>query len=178
MNKKLLLAYASRAGSTSEVVDRMAEDLRSAGLDVDVKRVQVVRSLQGYDAVVVGTPIRMYNPLKEAMKFASTFQPELQALPTACFSTGLAMQIDTPLNREAAEKFIAPLVALLQPKAVGLFPGKLEFANLDLPWRWIFGMSSKGKGEVVTGGNTMREGDYRDWEEMKTWALALPEKLF
>lgn len=178
MNKKILLAYASRAGSTAEVVDYLAAELRVTGADVDVKRVQVVRSLQGYDAVLVGTPIHMYNPLKEALKFARTFQTELLALPTACFSMGLAMQVDTPLNREAAEKFIAPLVALLQPKALGLFPGKLEFARLDLPWRWILGMASKGKGEVSAGGNMMREGDYRDWEAMKAWAQALPEKLF
>ena len=56
---KILVTYATRAGSTFEVAVLVAEVLRAAGATVDVKYVTAVHELEGYDAVVVGSSIRM-----------------------------------------------------------------------------------------------------------------------
>ena len=57
--KRVLVAYASKAGSTAEVAEAIAESLSAKGQVVDVKKIEHVTDLSGYDAVLVGTCIRM-----------------------------------------------------------------------------------------------------------------------
>jgi menaquinone-dependent protoporphyrinogen oxidase len=54
-----LIAYATRAGSTAEVAVFIGERLSERGLAVDVGPVQHLSSLEGYDAVIVGSAIRV-----------------------------------------------------------------------------------------------------------------------
>ena len=56
--KRILVAYASKAGSTAEVAAFIARKLADAGLAVDLRRAKSVRSVDGYRAVVVGSAIR------------------------------------------------------------------------------------------------------------------------
>ena len=48
MADSILMAYATRYGSTQEVADRIAATLRESGLTVDVQPVKQVRTLDGY----------------------------------------------------------------------------------------------------------------------------------
>ena len=66
MADSILMAYATRYGSTQEVADRIAATLRESGLTVDVQPVKQVQTLDGYRAVVVGAPLYMSDWLKEA----------------------------------------------------------------------------------------------------------------
>lgn len=54
MNQKVLIAYASRTGSTQEVAQAIAEELIKRGYPVDVCKADKVNSLEGYTAVLVG----------------------------------------------------------------------------------------------------------------------------
>jgi len=55
----ILTTYATRAGSTFEVAEQIAEILRTTGASVKVKPVPAVHEMKDYDAVVIGSPIRM-----------------------------------------------------------------------------------------------------------------------
>jgi menaquinone-dependent protoporphyrinogen oxidase len=57
MRPRILVAYASRAGSTAEVAEVIGRVLREGGPEVDVCPVGAVHSLAGYDALVLGSAI-------------------------------------------------------------------------------------------------------------------------
>ena len=56
---RALLVYATRHGSTREVADAVAEELRAAFAEVDVHEARSAPPPAGYDAVVVGGPMIM-----------------------------------------------------------------------------------------------------------------------
>lgn len=57
MGTKILVAYASRAGSTSEVAEVIGQELCSAGAQVDIRPINEVKNIESYQAVVVGSAI-------------------------------------------------------------------------------------------------------------------------
>lgn len=59
MTSTVLVAYATRYGSTPEVADAVGDRLRAAGLEVEVRPVDGVRSLDGYTAAVIGAPFML-----------------------------------------------------------------------------------------------------------------------
>lgn len=57
--KKVLIAYASRTGNTDKMANYLAEGVRFAGHDVDVKKISSIEKaedLNGYDAYLFGCP--------------------------------------------------------------------------------------------------------------------------
>lgn len=54
-----LVAYATRSGNTKEIAELVAEGMRIAGLEAQVKNASEIRSevdLEGYDAILIGSP--------------------------------------------------------------------------------------------------------------------------
>jgi menaquinone-dependent protoporphyrinogen oxidase len=165
MGDRILIAYGSKCGSTGEVAEAVSKVLCQSGAAVDVKRVQDVRDLKPYRAVVLGSAIRMSKPLSEVIHLAKKHRTPLAALPVACFSVGLAMQADTPENREKAKQFLTPLLdEVKSPVGVGLFGGKLDYKTLSPVFRWMFSQDKSGE---------MAEGDWRDWDAIHAWAKGL-----
>jgi flavodoxin I len=57
--KKVLIAYVSRTGKTESMANYIAEGLRIAGQDVELKKVAAIeneKGLTGYDGYVFGCP--------------------------------------------------------------------------------------------------------------------------
>ena len=50
----VLVAYGTKNGSTASIAKIVGEELRDQGASVDVRDAATVRSLEGYDAVVIG----------------------------------------------------------------------------------------------------------------------------
>jgi menaquinone-dependent protoporphyrinogen oxidase len=169
MAKKVLVAYATKAGATTEVAEEVGKVLTECGLAVEVRAVDKVKSLSAYDAVVLGTAIRMEKPLSEAVNFAKKFKSELANRPLACFSLGVWMREDTPEHREMTRCFLKPLLSELpEPASLGLFGGRLDYSNLSPIWRVLASQDKTG---------LMQEGDWRNWEAIRAWANELAPKL-
>ena len=69
MTQKILVTYASRTGSTSEVAETARNILTDKGAEVDLLPVQSVHTLDPYLAVVVGSAIQNRQWLPEALDF-------------------------------------------------------------------------------------------------------------
>lgn len=162
MNKRILVTYATRAGSTSEVASAIAETLAKRGFVVDVKPVKSKPGLDGYQAVVMGSAIRMGSWLPEMVDFIKKNQAALQALPTALFSVHLQNTGEDETSRAARKAYTAPMYALLSPSVEAFFQGNMDYARLSFLDRLLAKAVAS-----QTGGSA---GDHRDWEKINRWA--------
>lgn len=165
---RILVAYASKCGSTGEVAEAVGQALCRAGAAVQVRRVQDVKDLDGYDAVILGSAVRMGKPLSEVIKFARKHRTALREVPTACFVACAAMKEDTAENRAEASTYLAPLREFISPVGEGLFGGKLDHNKLSPLLRLAASKDTSGQ---------MAEGDWRDWQAIDTWAVGLGPAL-
>lgn len=160
-NKRILVAYASRYGSTGEISQEIGEVLRSSGMSVDVRNVCEVTDLSGYQGAVIGSPIYMGKWLPEAAEFVRQFQEDLRDMPVAVFAVGFSMKEPTESNRQYALTAVHTIRPYVHPFDIGLFGGKITYGSLSTADRDMIRMSGA------------EEGDFRDWDEITAWASGL-----
>ena len=189
--KKILVAYATNAGSTAEVAQTVGEELGKAGNQVEVRPIKDVITVEQYDAVVVGAPMIMGWHVS-AVNFVKKNERALSKLPIAYFLTAMSLTQDssaksrqTPISidprlatppknpgklsfREgyaSIDNYLPSLLkasAQIKPVSVGFFGGKLDLMRLKL-WQKLFVML------VVQA----QPGDYRNWPFIREWAAGL-----
>lgn len=159
--KTILVAYATRAGSTFEIATCVAQVLGAAGATVNVKPVTAVYEVSGYDAVIIGSAIRMGCWLPEAAAFVQTHHEALSHIPTAYFLVSGLLGEETPDTRRKVRAFLDPVCAILEPVSIGLFAGKVDFNTMNWHDRTI--------AEAVSSS----EGDWRNWAAIRGWAQEL-----
>ena len=166
-HSKILIAYASRSGSTEEIAQFIGTCLKQAGLEVDVLPVSDVRELSIYQAIVVGSAIRKSAWLPEAIQFVQTHRSELSRKPFATFTVCITLAMsNSDLYRQAVSKWIQPVHSQVKPLSEGLFPGRLEFSRLS--WNW-----DTMKLRLVVALGIFPKEDRRDWNAVRTWANQL-----
>jgi menaquinone-dependent protoporphyrinogen oxidase len=166
MSGSVLVAYATRYGSTQEVAQAVAETLREQGLTVEMTPAREAQDLNGYNAIVLGAPLYMFHWHKDALHFLKRHQTALSTRPVAIFALG-------PLHDEAQE-FEGAREQLdkelandpwLTPIAIAIFGGKLDPARFTFPHNLIPVMRN------------MPPSDVRNWETIRAWATDLAPKL-
>jgi menaquinone-dependent protoporphyrinogen oxidase len=161
MNRHILVAYATRAGSTTGVAEAIGQTLREAGAQVDVLPVTEVRDLAGYDGLVLGSAVRVGKPLPELLHFADRYTWALNDLPVAYFVVCATMMENTPEHREVVLGYLTPLRRIREPVSIGLFAGAYDPKSVNLLLRWL------------ARAMHAPEGDWRSWAEIRDWARAL-----
>lgn len=181
MTQKILVTYASRAGSTAEVAEAISEALAptlnpslspASGLSgVDVLPMQDVRNLSEYSAVIAGSAIRAAKWLPEAVQFVRTHQTALRHKPFAMFTVCITLAMsNSEQYRAAVSGWTAPVRAIVKPLSEGLFPGMLDFTRLPMNWETL-----KLRATVAMG--VFPRGDRRDWNAVHAWAESLKPML-
>jgi menaquinone-dependent protoporphyrinogen oxidase len=171
MNQKILVTYASRAGSTAEVAEAIATTLREGGLQVDVLPMQEVKDLTAYQAVVAGSAIRQAKWLPEAVQFIRAHQSTLRHKPFAMFTVCITLAMANGEGyRSAVAGWVAPMRALVRPLSEGLFAGMLDFNKLPLNWETL-------KLRLTVALGIFPRGDRRDWHAIRAWAESLRPML-
>jgi menaquinone-dependent protoporphyrinogen oxidase len=163
MDNKFLVAYGTMAGSTAEVAQAIAEEMRSGGLLVDLKPVEEVKDISGYQGLVLGTAVRAFRILGKTKRFLRKHRKVMQSIPVAYFLVCLTMSEETPENIERATSFAKPMIKIKEPVSLGLFGGALIHENL----KDIFGKALK----------SVPEQDNRDWNKIRTWGQEMVDKL-
>jgi menaquinone-dependent protoporphyrinogen oxidase len=163
---KVLIAYASKRGSTAEIAEAIADSLRQAGLAVDCKPAEDVGSLDAYGAVVLGSAVYMKRWRGDAKHFLRKHGEELSALPFWIFSSG-------PVGDPAK----APDASWLEP------PRIVDRAErLGVRDHAVFGgrvpATPRGPIERSMRDNTPDEyRDLRDWDAIRAWAGGIATEL-
>lgn len=170
MPDKILVTYASRAGSTVGVAEAIGQTLAENGLQVDVRPMSDVTDLAPYRAVVAGSAIRDGQWLPEAMQFMRTHQAALSQRPVATFMVCMTMAAKNETYRAGAAEWMGPVRALIRPVSEGYFAGALDLSKVpSLRKRLMFRVS------IALG--VWAEGDHRNWDAIRAWAEALAPRL-
>jgi menaquinone-dependent protoporphyrinogen oxidase len=166
MSNQILVAYASRAGSTAGVAEAIGQTLAESGAQVEVRPMQDVEDLAPYRAVVAGSAIQGGKWLPEAMQFMQTHRAALAQKPFAAFLVCMTLAIANGKYREHVADFLQPVRALVRPVSEGLFAGALDISKVpSFRDRLMFRLS------VIFG--VWSEGDHRDWNAIRAWAESI-----
>jgi menaquinone-dependent protoporphyrinogen oxidase len=157
---KILVAYASRLGSTAGIAERMAARLRSHGLDAIARRVKAVADLGEFDAFVVGSAVYAGQWLREASRFVEHHAAVLSTHPVWLFSSG-------PVGERATSAApiepagVRELREIARPRGHRVFAGALDRRTVD--------GADLGFGERFIAKRFVPEGDFRDWPLIDAW---------
>lgn len=160
MEKKTLVAYASKYGATAEIAKKIGDVLQQAGVQADVLPVDGLRDLTPYKAVILGSAIYIGKWNKEAVDFMQTHEQVLAHRPVWLFSSGPTGEGDPVELLEGWRLPVAlqPIADRIQPRDIAVFHGYLNPHKLNL----IEKLAMKGMKKPM--------GDFRDWDGIVTWA--------
>lgn len=190
--KRILVTYATMAGSTEDVAKAVGEEIARSGAQVDVLPVGRVEDLRAYDGVVVGGPMIM-GWHRQAAGFLRKHREEFQRIPLAVFITamsltrtgetsleGVPLCVDENLPKPPAKEgslsfrerysrlsnYLRPIFQATRPArpvSIGVFGGRLEFGRLKW-WAILFVML------IIQA----PPGEKRNWPAIRAWAADLP----
>ena len=150
---RVLVAYASRAGSTREVANRVADRVDVAGICVDVQSADAVTDLDPYDGVVLGGALYMGRLHRDARRFLRRHRTRLAQIPFAMFAMGpLTLDEDDVRGSRAQLEAALKKVPDVRPMLDGIFGGVVDPTKLRFPF------------------NRMPASDARDWAAIDEWA--------
>jgi menaquinone-dependent protoporphyrinogen oxidase len=160
VSARVLVAYASKLGSTAEIAETIAHVLRDSGHRALALPAHDVTSLDDWDAVILGSAVYAAHWQRDARRFAERFRDELTVRPLWLFSGG-------PLDRRLArsDQPITPHGATITEGLGALghrtFGGRLARDAAVDP-------------QVL---QTHRLGDYRDWQAIVEFAYRIAREL-
>lgn len=195
MSQKILVTYTTNAGSTAEVAEKIAAELRAGEGSVDVRRLEEVTDLSPYKAVVIGAPM-ILGWHRGAVNFLKKHQSALSKIPVAYFLTaisltrhgedrltGLHLTLDPNLSKSpknpprlglrerftTLDHYLLPVLSAapkVKPVSVGIFGGKMDFTRLKL-LQMLFVMI------IIQA----QPGDRRNWPAIQQWAAGLSNQF-
>jgi hypothetical protein len=90
----------------------------------------------------------------------------MSGLPVAYFILCDLLREYTPFNRQVALGYVAPLRMLHEPVNVGMFAGRRDLSNVHPLLKWVLMRVLR-----------LAEGDWRDWEQIRAWAVTIAGQL-
>jgi menaquinone-dependent protoporphyrinogen oxidase len=173
---RVLVAHASRHGSTAEIADRIAERLAAAGLDAVAMDVDDVADDTVFDAYVVGGAAYMFHWLKPATAFVRRNEELLARRPVWLFSSGPVGDETVDEDGNDVLEVTRPrefdeLHDLLEPRDEKVFFGKWD---PDAP---AIGFAERMMKFVPAGRAALPAGDFRDWDDIDAWADTIAAAL-
>jgi menaquinone-dependent protoporphyrinogen oxidase len=160
MNGRVLVAYASKHGSTAEVAEVVAAALCEQDVEVDVRRAEEVDELERYGGVVLGGALYMGRLHRDARRFLHSHREALAKLPVAVFAMGpRTLEPGDVASSQAQLDRTLARVPEITPFSVAIFGGVVHPHELDFPF------------------SRMPASDARDWEAIHAWAREVGDVL-
>ncbi|NMA78661.1 MAG: flavodoxin [Actinomycetales bacterium] len=160
----VLVAYATHSGATRTLAETLAAALTADGLDVDLADIAESPDPTEYDAVVLGSGVRVEAVEKPAASWAALHADALAATAFAFFScSGSAADPSKGGRQKATDTFLASLP--VTPVAVKNFPGWVLMDRIPLHER------------VLLKSMRTPTGDFRDLPAVEAWGLEIAPLL-
>jgi menaquinone-dependent protoporphyrinogen oxidase len=168
----IAIAYATRHGHTAKIAKYLAAAVRRAGLDaqlLDTDKPPRAPHLERVDTVVVAAPIHAGGYLPSTVQWVRAHVVELNAIPTAFCSIGLAVASRTTDGRAQTQ----PIVEAFQretgwrPGRTELVAGALQYTKYNFMVRFVMRRIAAANGGDV---DTSRDYEYTDWGALDRFA--------
>ena len=159
---KVLVAVASRHGSTREIGDAIGEVLDAAGFDVTVLDPDDVEDLAPFGAVVLGSSVYVGRWAASARALVDRLAVARGSRPVWLFSSG---PVGNPPAPTGDPEEVPALVGRLAARGHRTFAGRLDKAGLPLAERAVVALVQA------------EQGDFRSWADVQDWALAIAVEL-
>jgi menaquinone-dependent protoporphyrinogen oxidase len=155
---RVLVTAASKHGGTAEMAEWIGESLRRAGLDVEVRRPDDVTSLDGIDAVVLGSGVYAGHWLQPARSLVDRLASALVARPVWLFSSGPVGDPPKPVDGPADAETMRLATDAREHR---IFPGRVDRSAMGF-----------GEKAIMTA---LRVGDRDDRPraEVEAWAATI-----
>jgi menaquinone-dependent protoporphyrinogen oxidase len=163
----VLVAYGTKYGATAEIAKVIGETLVAAGVPADVVSADKAGDVAAYDAVVLGSAVYAGRWREEAVDFLLAREAALAARPTWIFSSGPTGEGDpaTLLKGWRFPEAQQPIADRIKPRDLAVFGGAIDADKINLAERLILKMVKAPA------------GDFRDWDNIKTWANGIAAAL-
>lgn len=160
---KVLVAYASKHGSTAEIAAAVADEIRRHGVDADCLKAGDVHDVADYDGVVVGSAVYMKRWQGAARHLLHRHRGELAERPLWIFSSG-------PVGEDADPSWSEPGAVVKQAEKLGVrdhvvFGGSLP----DEPEGFVQRAMVRDTPEELR--------DLRDFDQIRAWAAGIAETV-
>lgn len=159
VSPRVLVAYASKHGSTAEIANVIADELREAGIEPDLREAADVQSVEDYDAVVIGSAVYMRRWRREAKRLLKREHKHLAERPFWIFSSGEIGENPDPDWVEPTQ--VVALAERLGVRDHAVFGGRLPLEPSNFVERAMVENTPPDK------------RDLRDWDEIRRWAQSI-----
>jgi menaquinone-dependent protoporphyrinogen oxidase len=160
--RRVLVAYASRMGSTREIAEAVGAEITRAGLAVDVRPAADVIDVEPYAAVVVGSALYFARWRPPAVRLLRRHGRALRARPVWLFQSGPVGDTGASSGRPShpAPRVVRRLAARIGADLPVTFGGALTPERAQ-------GLLAR---RIVARGVS---GDSRDFDDIRAWAREL-----
>jgi menaquinone-dependent protoporphyrinogen oxidase len=167
MEQPILVAYATKHGSTKEIAERIGKVLRDGGLPVEIIPVKQVASLEPFRAVVLGSASYYGFWRREAVKFLKKRAAELAARPAWLFMSGPGGKGDPVelLKGRVYPPGLQPTLDAIKPRDVAAFHGNTSPEKFSGWEKWVLRRVGSDA------------ADFRDWDMITDWAKSIAAAL-
>lgn len=160
-----LVSYATKMGGTEGIARTVADELRRAGLEVEVKSADSVGPLDQYGAVVLGSAVyagRWRRPARKLLKRLADNRA-VHPVPVWLFHSG-------PTGPGSAGKAVpAPGKVAAMAEALGASAPQTFGGRIEPETAKGFLATSMAKGDLA--------GDYRNFDDITRWAAGIADQL-
>jgi menaquinone-dependent protoporphyrinogen oxidase len=170
MNGKILVTYASQGGSTAGIAAAIGNQLAGNGTVVDLLPVKAVSELSSYQAVIIGSAVHSGKWMPEVLEFVTRNRNALHRIPTAIFQVCMMLATSNEQYKRMVPDWLTPVRMQIQPVAVASFAGAL--------WPDRYAKLTEKLGlRIFLATIKLKAGDYRDWDEVRSWVENLEPLL-
>jgi menaquinone-dependent protoporphyrinogen oxidase len=161
----ILVAYASKRGSTAEIAETIAATLRREGLGVCLERAEDAQDLDRYDAVILGSAVYMKRWRGDARHFLKKHRKVLRQMPFWVFSSGPVGDPSKDNPEWTEPPGLAAKVEELGGRGHAVFGGRLPAEPSGFMER------------AMVEGTPKEYRDRRDWAQIRSWAHEIAAAL-
>jgi menaquinone-dependent protoporphyrinogen IX oxidase len=196
--KKALIIFDTVSGSTGEMAEIIHDAMNNTS--VDISHVNDIKSLDGYDAVIIGSPIRFGGLTAKIKRFIKNYRNELLSKKVILYFSSLyiinlkeekqpavTLYIDPTLKmRTISKKNATPMdkthsigcyynailkqTAGIIPVAIAYFNGRLDLQKLNFCLRVFMKI-------VISLTSKEREGEFLNPESIKNGVAVFKREL-
>jgi len=159
---RVLVSAGSKHGATAEIAEAIGNTLAGRGFDVNVAKPEEVTDVVGYQAIVLGSAVyagHWTDPAKDLAQRVADTNPKPAVW---LFSSG---PVGDPPKPEEDPVDVTEVIKAISAREHRVFAGKIDRSKLSF-----------GEKAIMIAVRAP-EGDFRDWDEITTWADSIADNL-